>query len=226
MIPPVAEWNELNTLSYLLSLDEGPRADAALELFLEYPHRPALLRDAWRMTYHHKPAFIYDRFDLSHDSAPEALADRIRAMESDRLVWGDDPLRAYLLAADFPRVTDLGETVTIWRGLVSEWEPGRLDLAWTLDRNTAAWFAMKRSDLRGAEPSVVKLDVPALSLLWRSNQRGEAEVIPRLRNGTYEPETVGTRIELERWADDGNQALQAYKEKKKAEEASQSMLSK
>ncbi|MEM7730309.1 MAG: hypothetical protein AAF311_13755 [Pseudomonadota bacterium] len=199
--PPVSDWNEVNALTQLLALDEGPRADAALELFLEVPHRPALLRDAWRMTYAHKPAFIYDRFDLEHDSAPKELAARIDMMEADRRVWGDDPLRAFLIAADFPRQTDLGDTVTIWRGLASPWEEGRLDLSWTLDRDTAAWFAMRRSGLRNAEPQVVRIEIPSVAILWRSDERGEAEVIPRLRKGGYQPETVGTRLEVEEWAE-------------------------
>ncbi|MGB6229504.1 MAG: hypothetical protein WBF53_05195 [Litorimonas sp.] len=198
--PPISDWTEVDGLTHLLKLDEGPRADAALDLFLENPHRPALLRDAWRMTYAHKPAFLYDRFDLSHDSAPEALRARIEQMEADRTVWGDDPLRAFLIAANFPRQTGLGETVTIYRGLVSPWESGRLDLSWSLDRDTAAWFAMRRTNLRGAHPTVVKMDIPSLSILWRSDERGEAEVIPRLRRGDYEPETIGTEAEVEAWA--------------------------
>ena len=198
--PPVSDWNDVNALTHLLALEEGPRADAALELFLEIPHRPKLLRDAWRMTYAHKPAFIYDRFDLDHDRAPDALRRRLGMMEADRQIWNDDPLRAFLIAADFPRQTDLRETVTIWRGLASRWEEGRLDLSWTLDRNSAAWFAMRRSDLRNAQPQVIKMDVPAVSILWRSNEKGQSEVIPRLRPGDYEPETVGTPSEVEAWA--------------------------
>ncbi len=209
--PPVSDWNEVNALTHMLKLAEGPRADAALELFLEDPHRPALLRDAWRMTYAHKPAFVYDRFDLNHDSAPEALAARIAKMEAQRMVWGDDPLRCLLIAADFPRQTDLGETVTIWRGLASPWEEGRLDLSWSLDRNTAAWFAMRRADLRDAAPHVVELEVPALSILWRSDERGEAEVIPRLRAGTYEPKTIGTYDQVAEWAEVEQQARKAGK---------------
>ncbi|MGB3455361.1 MAG: hypothetical protein WBG08_13595 [Litorimonas sp.] len=205
--PPVADWTELDALKHLLALSEGPRADAALQLFLEDPHRPALLRGAWRMTYTHKPAFLYDRFDPDHDSAPRELSERLAQMESERRIWGDDPLRAFLIAADFPRQTDLGDTVTIWRGLASPWEEGRLDLSWTLDRDTAAWFAMRRSGLRNAQPQVVKTEVPAVAILWRSDERGEAEVIPRLRRGDYEPETVGTELEVQKWAEDHERRL-------------------
>jgi hypothetical protein len=217
--PPVSDWTELDVLKHLLSLSEGPRADAALEIFLEDPHRPPLLRAAWRMTYTHKPAFLYDRFDPDHDSAPRALTERLAKMESDRVIWGDDPLRALLIAADFPRQTDLGETVTIWRGLASPWEEGRLDLSWTLDRDTAAWFAMRRSGLRNAQPQVVKTEVPAINILWRSDERGEAEVIPRLRRGDYEPETVGTELDVQQWAEDHERRLADAILRAEAEEA-------
>lgn len=88
-------------------------------------------------------------------------------------------LMAWFAYAAFPLPANLPETVTIWRGVHGQTKvAAAMGLSWTLRRDVAAWFAMRfASDARA--PLVIRRTVTRESLVYWSDERSEAEVIPR-----------------------------------------------
>ena len=86
-------------------------------------------------------------------------------------------LRAMFRKARFPLPEHLPETVRIYRG--TSYLPIRIaakGYAWTIDRDTACFFAMRFAEKNG-NPLVLAADVPRASILHYSNGRDESEAV-------------------------------------------------
>lgn len=80
--------------------------------------------------------------------------------------------------AAFALPNDLPDPVTIWRGTCGlPFDNASFGPSWTLKRDAACWFAMREADHFGM-PLVLRMSVPKRALIFYSNQRSEAEVIP------------------------------------------------
>jgi hypothetical protein len=72
---------------------------------------------------------------------------------------------------------DLPDVVRIWRGTSGvDADVAARGESWTLNRDVAAWFAMRRSG-GSCSPLLLVTDVPRTSLLHYDDQRHEAEVV-------------------------------------------------
>lgn len=86
-------------------------------------------------------------------------------------------LRAMFRQAAFPIPDSLPDPVRIYRGTsgVSFKTAGK-GHSWTIDRDTACWFAMRFAEYRGS-PLVISADIQRKNILYYTNDRGEGEVV-------------------------------------------------
>lgn len=87
-------------------------------------------------------------------------------------------LRAMFHWAAFPVPEDTAAMVDIWRGVHGQRSVDRAarGLAWTTDRDTACWFAMRGARV-GRQPMVLKATMPRKDLFYPYNERSEFEVV-------------------------------------------------
>jgi hypothetical protein len=142
-------------------------ADAAFSLTISLPNeqRGALAVAFWesgvaREAFRAVLASVWD-----HDHAHLIRAARTRPR-----------LRAMFRDAAFP-LPALPDNVTAWRGTngISRSRAAR-GMAWTLDRDTACWFAMRFASFKG-RPMVLQADIPSSSVALYHDEGGEREIV-------------------------------------------------
>lgn len=79
--------------------------------------------------------------------------------------------------ADFPKPADMPERLTLWRGTskLSQRDAVR-GFSWTLDRNTACWFAMRFIEINGS-PLVLRAEINAADVALFHDDRSEREAV-------------------------------------------------
>ena len=86
-------------------------------------------------------------------------------------------LAAMFRYAAFSLPDFVDDSVPVWRGTAGvSVRVARAGYSWTLNRDTACWFAMRFSDLR-PRPLVPCAEVPRGEIALYGNERGEAEVV-------------------------------------------------
>lgn len=79
--------------------------------------------------------------------------------------------------AEFPIPDELPDVVRVWRGSSKlNMSEARQGYAWTTDRDTACWFAMRFADVYGS-PLVLAADVAKTDIALFHDERNEREVV-------------------------------------------------
>lgn len=143
-------------------------SEAALELFcgLRNHNRGAVAVMMWRGGVEREAFRTYFASAWDHDHLYV-----IRAAKTRRT------LAAMFRYAAFPKPPNLPERVTVWRGTskLKQREAAR-GYSWSLDRDTACWFAMRFADANGS-PLVLRAEVDAIDVALFHDERSEREAV-------------------------------------------------
>jgi hypothetical protein len=166
-MPTVLRFADPWALKYVEPAFNGnPDAAFGLAVALGNAKRGAVAVAMWRARVP-RPAFrVYLEAAWAHDHAwvIDAAGTRRRLAAMFRY------------AAFFPP-SFIGESVLVWRGTAGvSMSVARAGYSWTLNRDTACWFAMRfHGPVR--KPLVLCAEVPRDEIVLYGNERGEAEVV-------------------------------------------------
>lgn len=176
-----------DALPHLPGVQEGDGAAArALAQAVPYYRRAEL---AYALYLDSMPAAVL------RPAVDEAWAANPRDLA--RICKTERRMMTLLSACDFPRI-DLPPRIDIWRGTSGVAKAdAELGFCWTLDREAAAWYALREAE-RWGTPLVLRRQIRPSAIVWARRTDGAVEIVPS-RSDRAEPD--GTEAEWRQWAE-------------------------